>query len=219
MSDPTLQRAVMAALADTPLVQPDEISVEADGGDVVLRGTVGSPVQQAAAVRAATAVPGVRHVEDGLDVRLLGIDGRVDADTEAAVLDALAADDRLHARDIDVRIHDGNATLSGLVELPFQRDRAERVAMAVPGVAGVENRLRVWITVDADDVAQRLTDAIGVDAIVGADTITVTVSDNDVTLTGTVTSVAHHDAALAEASGAPGVARVHDELRCLSHEG
>jgi osmotically-inducible protein OsmY len=170
-------------------------------------------------VRAAEAVPGVRHVEDGLDVRLLGIDGRVDADTKAAVLDALAADDRLHARDIDVRIRDGKATLTGLVELPFQRDRAERIAMAVPGVAGVENRLRVWITVDADDVAQRITDAIGVDAIVGADTITVTVSDNDVTLTGTVMSVAHRDAARAAASGAPGVARVHDELRCLSHEG
>jgi osmotically-inducible protein OsmY len=219
MSDPSLQRAVMAALADDPLVHPDELSVEADRGDVVLRGTVGGPVQQAAAVRAARAVPGVRHVEDGLDVRLLGIDGRVDADTEAAVLDALAADDRLHARDVDVRIRDGKATLTGLVELPFQRDRAERIAMAVPGVAGVENRLRVWITVDADDVAQRITDAIGVDAIVGADTITVTVSDNDVTLTGTVTSVAHRDVARAAASGAPGVARVHDELRCLSHEG
>jgi hypothetical protein len=37
------------------------------------------------------------------------------------------------------------------------------------------NRLKVWLTVSAEDVAERVTDAIGVDTIVGADGITVTV--------------------------------------------
>ena len=216
MSDTTttLQRAVMEALADNPIVHADEIAVQVlDGaGDIVLRGTVGSLVQRAEAVRAAGAVPGVRHVEDGLRVHVMGIDGRTDADTGAAVLDALIADDEVHACDVEVNADDGAVTLRGLVEVAAQRERAQRIAMAVPGVTGVENQLRVWLTVSTDDVAERVTDAIGRDAIVGADVITVVVRDNDVTLSGTVGSVEHRDAALRAAEGAPGVAAVHDAL-------
>ena len=214
MSDTALHSAVMEALAYNPHVHADEIVAEVldDYGDIVLRGTVGGLVQRAEAVRTASRVPGVRHVEDGLEVRLMGIDGRADADTEAAVLDALAADDEVHARDIDVEVKDGAVTLSGLVEVASQRDRAERIALGVPGVASVENRLRVWSTVSADDVAARVTDAIGRDAIVGIDSIEVRVTGNDVVLSGAVTSLAHHDAAMAAAQAAPGVARVHDEI-------
>ena len=216
MSDTTttLQRAVMEALADNPIVHADEIAVQVlDGaGDIVLRGTVGSLVQRAEAVRAAGAVPGVRHVEDGLRVHVMGIDGRTDADTEAAVLDALDTDDEVHARDVEVDVDDGAVTLRGLVEIASQRERAQRIAMAVPGVTSVVNQLRVWLTVSADDVVERVTDAIGRDAIVGADAVAVTVRDNDVTLSGTVGSVEHRDAARRAAEGAPGVAAVHDEL-------
>lgn len=64
----------------------------------------------------------------------------------------------------------------------------------------------------AEDVAERVTDAIGTGAIVGADAITVNVRDNDVILTGTVGSPEHRVAALAAAANAPAVATVHDEL-------
>jgi osmotically-inducible protein OsmY len=214
MSDTALHRTVMQALADDPRVHADEIVVEtlADDRDIVLRGTVGGIVQKAEAVRTAARVPGVRHVEDGLGVRLTGIDGRADADTEAAVLDALDADDTIHARDIDVDVKAGAVTLGGLVEVASQRDRAERIAFAVPGVASVDNRLRVWLTASADDIAERVTDAIGRDAILGLDSIEVRVTGNDVVLSGAVASVGHRDAAVAAAQAAPGVARVHDEI-------
>jgi osmotically-inducible protein OsmY len=215
VSDHSLENAVMQALAENRLVHADEIAVQAIGGDLVLRGTVGSLVQQAEAVRTARNVPGVSTVEDRLRVRPLGIDGRANADTEAAVEAALVADDELHAADIDVEARDDTVILRGIVELPSQRDRAERIAMAVGGVAHVRNQLGIWITASADDVAQRVTDAIGADAIVGADRITVNVRDNAVTLTGTVTSREHRDAAIAAAAGAPGVADVQDELTVL----
>jgi osmotically-inducible protein OsmY len=216
VSDHPMEAAVMQALAENPLVHADEIAVQAIGGDVVLRGTVGSLVQQAEAARTARNVPGVRTVDDQLRVRPLGIDERADADTEAAVLAALIADDELHAADVDVEAREGTVILRGLVELPSQRDRAERLALGVGGVEHVRNQLGIWITVSADDVAERVTDAIGADAIVGADQITVNVRDNDVTLTGTVTSREHRDAAVAAAAGAPGVAHVHDELSLSS---
>ena len=212
MSDQSLQRAVMEALAGNPRVQATEIAVQVDDGDALLRGTVGSLVQQVEAARTARAVAGVRHVDDRLAVRPLGIDGRADADTQAAVLAALIDDDRIHARGIDVRVDDGVVTLSGTVEIASQRDLAERIALGVGGVERVRNELRVWLTVSADDVAERVTDAIGVDAIVGADRITVIVSDNDVTLTGSVRSLEHREAAVAAAARAPGVMHVHNQL-------
>jgi osmotically-inducible protein OsmY len=216
MTDLTLSEAIMQALAENPRVHPDEIAVEAGArGEIILRGTVGSPLQRAEAVRTARGVPGVHDVEDRLEIRLMGLEGRADADTEAAVLDALIADDELHVSDIDVDVRDGAATLRGVVELVAQRDRAERVVMAVPGVTRVDNRLHVWLTVSADEVAERVTNALGAGAVVGAEQISVDVVDNDVTLTGAVGSIAHHDAALAAAARAPGVAHVHDCLTVL----
>jgi osmotically-inducible protein OsmY len=217
MSDQPLERAIVQALADDPRIHPDEIAVQADGyGDVVLRGTVGSLVQRTEAVRTTRRLPGVQDVDDQLRVRPMGIDGHADSDTEAAILDALIDDDQLNADDIDVKVRDGAVTLRGMVELPLQRDRAERVVLAIPGVATVTNELRVWLTVSADEVAERVTDALGATAVVGLEQVTVDVVDNDVTLTGTVASPAHRDAVLAAARTAPGVAEVHDHLMLRS---
>ena len=213
MSDSSLTRAVMQALADNRRVHADEIAAQDLDGDVVLRGTVGSLVQRAEAARTVRAVPGVRHVDDRLRVRPMGIDERVDADTQAAVLAALFADPELHGDDIDVHVRDGAVTLRGMVELASHRDRAERVALAVAGVTSVHNRLRIWLTVSTDDVAERVTDAIGPAAIAGIDEISVTVQDNDVTLTGIVSSDEHRSVALRAAAAAPGVRGVHDELQ------
>ena len=212
MSDRSLEHAVMAALADNQLIHADEIAVQALGDGVILRGTVGSPVQRVEAIRTARRVPGVHSVDELLHVRPLGIDGRADADTEAAVIAALIDDGAVPAAGIDVDAHGETVTLRGLVDVAAQRDRAERIALQVGGVTEVENHLRVFLTVSADEVAERVTDAIGTDAIVGADRIAVSVRDNDVTLTGTVRSPRHRLAALAAAAGARGVADVHDRL-------
>jgi hyperosmotically inducible protein len=212
MSDITLHSAVMDALAENPLVRADEIAAQVHDGDVVLRGTVGSLVQKAEADRTTRAVPGVRRVEVELAVHPMGIDGRVDADTESAVLDALIADDRVHAGDIDADVDDGAVTLRGMVENAEQRDVAERIALGVPGVESVDNKLGVLSQVSADEIAERVTNALGVDAVVGAERVSVRVHDSDVTLSGIVRSRAHHDAALLVARNSPGVTGVHDDL-------
>src|SRR3954469_12092407 len=208
-----LEQNIMEALARNPRVDPDEISVGAFGGDVILRGTVGSVVQREEAVRTTRHVTGVKSVTDRLRLGLLDASRRADADTEAAVLDALNADTSVRAYDIDVAVRVGAVTMSGLVDFASQRDQAERDALAVPGVATVHNRLRVVFPVSADDVAERITDAIGVDAMVGTDSVTVTVRGDVVTLSGTVRSRVDHDPALAAAPAAPGVTDVHDEMR------
>src|ERR1700742_257429 len=112
-----LEQNIMEALAGNPRVDPDEISVQAFGGDVTLRGTVGSVVQREEAVRTARHVSGVDSVTDRLRLGLLDASRRADADTEAAVLDALNADAAVRPYEIDVGVSDGAVTLSGLVDL------------------------------------------------------------------------------------------------------
>jgi osmotically-inducible protein OsmY len=212
MSDQSLERAVMAALADNDLVRVDELAVEAHGDYVILRGTVGSLVQRADAVHTARRVPGVRAVDALVHVRPLGGNRLADADTEAAVMAALIDDGGVPASSIEVDAHGDTVTLSGLVDATSQRNRARRIALRVGGVAHVHDELRVFSIVSSDDVAERVTDAIGIDAQIGADLISVGVCDNDVTLTGTVDSPDHREAALAAAARAPGVVSVRDEL-------
>jgi osmotically-inducible protein OsmY len=214
MSDRTLQPSVAEALRANPRVNDDEIAVEyIGGGHVVLRGRAESPDKSTQAVRTASAVPGVRTVDDQLSPRRRGASHRADARTEAAVLNAFIADDALHAEAMHVHASDGTVTLSGRVDFPYQRDEAEQVARAVPGVAEIRNHLSVWVRVSVNEVTERVTKAIG-DA--GADQLTVSTHRNVVTLSGTVRSKADRDAALAAAAGADWVVDVEDAIRVLA---
>ena len=55
----------------------------------------------------------------------------------------MSEDPRLDAREIDVRVQDGDVTLDGRVEDRRARRLAEDIAVAVPGVRDVFNRLGV----------------------------------------------------------------------------
>jgi osmotically-inducible protein OsmY len=145
LSDLALRGRIFEALADAPHVDVAEIAVEChDDGDVVLRGSVVNLLQRAEAVRTARGVLGVQAVDDQLRTRPVGADHRADAKTEAAVLDALILGDAVPTYGIDVDVDEGKVTLCGAVDVASQRDAAERIALGVPGVSEVRNRLTVW---------------------------------------------------------------------------
>jgi osmotically-inducible protein OsmY len=211
MRDRALQASIVQALRANPRVDDDELAVECfDGGHVVLRGRAESPVKGTQAVRTAYSVPGVRTVDDQLDPRRPGTKHRADARTEVAVLNAFIADNALPAETMHVHASDGTVTLTGRVDFPYQREEADRVAMAVPGVLDTRNELSVWIRVSVNEVTERVTEAIGQD---GADQLTVRTQNNVVTLGGIVRSAADRDAAVAAAAGADWVVDVEDEIR------
>jgi osmotically-inducible protein OsmY len=145
LSDLALRGRIVEALADAPHVDVAEIAVEChDDGDVVLRGSVVNLRQRAEAVRTARGVPGVRAVDDQLRTRPVGDDHRADAETEAAILEALILDDAVPAYGIDVDVDGGTVTLCGAVDVASQRIAAERIVLRVRGVSEVRNRLKVW---------------------------------------------------------------------------
>jgi osmotically-inducible protein OsmY len=63
-----IQRKIQAAIKRLAEVDANRVSVEANGSEVILKGTVGSWVERQEAERAAWAAPGVTKVEDRIVV-------------------------------------------------------------------------------------------------------------------------------------------------------
>jgi osmotically-inducible protein OsmY len=129
---------------DKRLPAPTEIAVEAVGGAVTLRGTVGSFAQRHAAVKDARAVDGVFDVYDELKVRILDGYQREDAEIRGAALQRLMWDVEVPSDSIEVTVQDGWVTLKGEVDFQFQSDDAYEDVASLFGVLGVTNEIRVF---------------------------------------------------------------------------
>ena len=140
MTDDNIESAVRAELQGDPrLPYVDEIAVEAYGGAVTLRGTVGSFAQQRAAVADARRTRGVSDVYDELEVRLLNQDRRKDAEIRGAALQRLLWDPEIPGDYLDVGVKDGWVTLKGEVDHQYQSDNAFDLVASLYGVTGVTN--------------------------------------------------------------------------------
>jgi osmotically-inducible protein OsmY len=64
-------------------------------------------------------------------------------DVRMLVLNALHWDFAVPRNRVAVEVENGWVTMSGLVDLPYQRQCAEFDARKVPGVVGVTNRIRL----------------------------------------------------------------------------
>ena len=64
-------------------------------------------------------------------------------DVLTRVLNALHWDLAIPRDRLNVDVENGWGTVSGLVDLPYQRSCAESDAKSVPGVVGVTNRIRL----------------------------------------------------------------------------
>jgi osmotically-inducible protein OsmY len=64
-------------------------------------------------------------------------------DVLVRVLNALHWDLAVPRDRLNVDVENGWVTVSGLVDLPYQRSCAESDAKSVPGVVGVTNRIRL----------------------------------------------------------------------------
>ena len=213
MPDTPLTEAVSEELFWDPKVDPAAIAAEADyNGHVTLRGTVASFRQKHEAKRAAERVVGVTKVKNDLVVRILDADRRDDSEVRGAVLQALMLDSLVPST-IDARVKDGLVTLTGSASWQFERDEAEMVVMNVIGVTGLEDE--VYLTgelPDAYDITDSIKKAFKRNAKLDAKDISVATKGKTVTVSGVVSSLSEHDAAIDAAWAAPGVHKVEDHV-------
>src|SRR5262245_22114802 len=143
MSNEQLVKRVSDELSWDPKVHSEAVVVAADGGDVTLRGTVGSLREKREAKKAAERVQGVTGVANTLSV-IPGLSdaGRDDAELRADVLQALRLDATIPAS-VDADVYGGFVTLKGTAEWQYQREEAESVASNIRGITDVDNEIEI----------------------------------------------------------------------------
>lgn len=141
-----------------------------------------------------------------------------DTTVTAKVKTAMVKDATVKAREIDVDTVNGVVYLTGLVDSPGERERAEVIAHSVAGVVGVRNELRVGSrsagqVLDDKNLGVRIKAKLIGEPGVRSFNVDVDVYRGVVYLTGAVESGAQKTKILDLARATPGVVRVVDNLQ------
>jgi osmotically-inducible protein OsmY len=207
-TDIRVRGAVVRQLDWDPEVDASAIGVSASEGVVTLTGFVDSYAEKLAAERVAKLVRGVRGVANDITVRQM-VD-RTDADIAHDAIVCLKTRPDLDT--VQVAVHRGHITLTGQVVWLLQKEAAEHAVKHVRGLLGIFNHITIAPRAAQRDVQRRIVGAMHHHADLDARLITVTVRDNVVTLTGTVSTWLQRDAAERAAGSAPGIARVDNHI-------
>ena len=137
--DPEIARDVVTELRLQLPLSADKIKAVVKGGWVTLEGEVEWHYQRERAERAVRHVKGVLGVSD-----LINLKPSVSpADIKRKIEEAFKRNAEIDANRIQVKSSDGEVVLEGTVRSWAERQEAERVAWAAPGVKKVEDHIRV----------------------------------------------------------------------------
>jgi osmotically-inducible protein OsmY len=210
-TDNDIQTDVLDEFFWDPAVDAPDIGVQVHDGVVTLSGAVETYIVKMAAEDAAQRVDGVRAVANDLTVRTPFTLNDTDIATAAA--DALAANVSVPAEAIEVTVQNGKVTLRGDVHWAFQRVAAVHSVRNLRGVRDVLDFIQLkQPKVSPSDVSAGIQRALVRAAEVDADRIRVRAEDGEVTLTGTVRSLAEKWEASSAALRAKGVTRVINNI-------
>jgi osmotically-inducible protein OsmY len=214
-ADVRLRNTVIRELDWDPQVDDSAIGVTAKDGVATLTGFIDSYAGKLAAERVVKRVRGVRAVANDIIVRL-----KVDVtDSDIASAAAVALEFRPHIPpNVQATVHDGHVTLTGHVEWLHQKAQAEAAVRHVGGVRGVLNHIVVTPQTVQRDVRRRIVQSLHRNADLDARHIEVAVTDDIVTLTGTVGSWSQREVAERGAGSAPGIRQVDNQIRVVPQE-
>lgn len=231
MPDSVIVQKIQAALEHAEDVDLHHNRIDISGGDVIrLEGNVENIAVKRRAYQIAKAVAGRTPVEDRL---LLRVDTQRDGDElQQALLQALMTepafrdytissqpdallDDLNGGYGFAVEVQDNRVWLHGQASSPSHRRLAEVIAWWVPGTADVENRVRVNPPRQDNDeeISEIIRLVFDKDPTLDAEDIRVMVRDQEVTLTGAVTSEVNRRLASYDCWYIPGVHGVRNELQ------
>jgi osmotically-inducible protein OsmY len=211
-TDDEIQRDITDELKYDPTFQGDDIAVSVRDGVVTLAGYTKSYMDKWQAERVVSRTKGVRAIANDLEVRLTSATERPDPEIARAAIDALKWNVSVPADRIRVKVEKGWVTLEGDVDWYFQKEAAERAVRSLNGVRGVTNLIAVAARPAAQDVKQKIKEALKRGAEIDADHITVDVDGSKAILRGTVRSYAEWRDAERAAAKAPGISQVENKL-------
>jgi osmotically-inducible protein OsmY len=174
------------------------VTVRSAEGVVSLSGTASSLSAKREMVKAAERVRGVRDVVDKIDLEPVArSDDEIKRDVEQALADRSAID----VSAIEVSVENGGVILAGILSSPQQKHLIAQVAADTRGVREVRNNISLHYEKKRADeeIRQAIEQRLHWDALTNSDTIQVTVTGGNVSLTGSISSAfeksrAAHDA-------------------------
>lgn len=212
MTDKQIRQDIIDQLDFDPSVNAAHIGVAVDDGVVTLTGHVGSFAEKLAAERTVQRVKGVRAIAEEIEVRYPNDKKTADDEIAARALKILSWS-AVVPQGIQVKVQDGWVTLSGQVDWHFERNAAESELRRLSGVAGVINNITLKSRVQAQDVKQKIEDALKRSAETEASRISVSVLDGGkVALNGQVHDWQERNTVGWAAWSAPGVKAVENHI-------
>jgi len=211
-TDLRLRDFVMRQLEWEPEVDASAVGVAAKNGIVTLTGFIDTYSGKLAAERAVKRVHGVRAVANDVEVRL-----RLErTDTDIAQDAVRALELRTIPASVQPVVHNGHVTLTGNVDWLYQKESAAKAVRHIRGVRAVLNHIAVAPQAAVRDVRHRIVKALHQNADVDARHVTVSVTGNTATLTGTLGTWLQRDSAERAAANAPGIAYVDNRISVQS---
>jgi len=148
-NDSDLARAAANVLEWNSLVPFERIRLGVENGWITMEGTVDWRYQADAATEALANLMGVRGVDNRIRVNPLLNAGDLKGEIEAALKRSASIEDR----NVLVEVTHDKVTLHGEVRSIPEREEAERIAWAAPGISDVSNRIQIVEPVHAKPAA------------------------------------------------------------------
>lgn len=222
-TDATIRSDVVQALLEDPAADAYEISVLVNGGHVTLTGTVDSWAEKQIAGNVARGVAGVTGLTD--DITTVFASERNDREIQLDIVQTLHWDALVDDGLIDVTVHDGNVTLSGIAGSAAEKRRA-RFDAWTSGVKSVDDtalevarwtrdpdlRRTKYIAKSDAEIENAVEAALRRDPRVRKFAVNPSVTDRAVTLHGVVDNLRAKRSAEADAKNTVGVLSVENAL-------
>lgn len=178
-----LQTDVENAIKWEPLLNAAEIGVTAKNGIITLTGTVNSFAKKNQAETAAKNVAGVKTVAESIQLNFGNTNKKSDTEIAQEILNAWKWNFEVPEEKIQVKVEYGWVTLEGELKWYNERKAAAKSVEHLLGVTGVSNN--ITIKSGTQDIVEKIDiqDAFTRSWTVDDENITVTVKDNQVTLT------------------------------------
>ena len=218
-----IEQTIRKAWKLDPRVENINAEISITVGTVRLHGTVAALRTKHAAEDTARNTVGVSHVNNYL--RVVRDEHRTDDQIQADIDSAFIDDPLVDRFEIEVTVNEGKASLYGKLDSHYEKARAEEVALRIPGIVELKNRLEVSddapeydenfyayapvTTADDDlgtihirpdsDIKHAIESELWWSPMVDADQVKLKVEAGVATLTGTVDSAAEMRAAVKNA--------------------
>ena len=177
---------VVEGLVKDPRCKDVRVGVAVDDDVVTLTGEVRSLAVKRHVEQLVQRLPGVLAVASEVVAVRPEAHRRDDHDLARSVARMLRAEPKVPCANLEVTVSRGVVTLGGTIDWPYQRAQAVRAVAELAGVERVEDRIRLAERVSRHEVRQGIEGTLQREAARIARGIHMELSDNRVTLTGTV---------------------------------